>query len=470
MSCIKKCKERNTKRNDAKRAGERRNRMKKTGKAFCGALAFCAALSAVGCTDGCMNGGDMNGVKLTVWVSEADKAFATSVAEEFKAKNPDKKYNIVIDVQGENDVATRVLNDVENAADVFSCSNDQLSKLINGDALARIAGERLNRVEEANSEEAMDAVTLNVKGQEGVFGMPYTDNTFFLYYNKSVLSETDVASIDGILNKCASNKQFAFPMKDGWYTTSFYFGKQLGYEVTYDENFAETSISCDFDNETGVAVTEAMWKLVQNPKLKADANDSKITAGFNDGSVVAAVSGIWNRTAIERALGNNFAAAKLPTYTLNAGTASEEQVQLVPFAGYKLLGVNNYSKNKTDAMDFAEFYTNKENQIKHFEERGFVPTDEDAREDERVQSDICARAITSQLRFSKTQKGVPSTLWVPMEGLGSAMVTGAQNGNFDLRGQLGACVNAIEKKAAAQSETGQSGQSGQSGQNSKQNK
>ena len=158
--------------------------MKKRVKAVCGALAICAAFSAVGCTDGCMNGGDANAIKLTVWVSEGDKAFATSVAEEFKSKNPDKSYNIVIDIQGENDVATRVLNDVENAADVFSCSNDQLSKLINGDALARIAGERLDRVEDANSDDAMDAVTLNVKGQEGVFGMPYTDNTFFLYYNK----------------------------------------------------------------------------------------------------------------------------------------------------------------------------------------------------------------------------------------------------------------------------------------------
>ena len=124
-----------------------------------------------------------------------------------------------------------------------------------------------------------------------------------------------------------------------------------------------------------------------------------------------------------------------------------EQVQLVAFAGYKLMGVNNYSKHKTDAMDFAEFYTNRENQIKHFEARGFVPTDETARADERVQTDICARAISQQLRYSKTQKGVPSTLWVPMEGLGSAMLTGAQNGGFNVAAQLKACVDAIEKNA-----------------------
>ena len=120
-------------------------------------------------------------------------------------------------------------------------------------------------------------------------------------------------------------------------------------------------------------------------------------------------------------------------------------MQLTAFAGYKLMGVNNYSKHKTDALDFAEFYTNKENQIKHFEARGFVPTDEEARGDEKVQADVCAKAITQQLPYSKTQKGVPSTLWLPMEGLGSAMITGRQSGNFDLTAQLKACVEGIEK-------------------------
>ncbi len=417
--------------------------MIKKSKITCGLIALFAMLGATGCS--CGGQTNMDGIKLTVWVSEADKTFATAVAEEFKAKHPEKNYQIVIDIQGENDVATRVLNDVENAADVYSCANDQLSKLINGDALARIAGERLERLKKANAESAMQSATITVKGTEGVYGMPYTDNTFFLYYNKSVLTEEDVKSIDGILSKCSASKQFAYPLTDGWYSTAFYFGKGLGYEVTYNDNLAETNIACDFDNVTGEAVTEAMWNLAKDNRFKADANDSKITAGFNDGSIVAAVSGIWNRKTIEGYLKDNFAATKLPTYTLNKGKAGEEQVQLTSFAGYKLMGVNNYSKNKTDAMDFAEFYTNKENQIKHFETRGFVPTNVEARQEEKVQADICAKAITEQLQHSKTQKEVPSTLWIPMEGLGSAMVTGAQSGNFDLKAQLKACVDAIEK-------------------------
>ncbi len=417
--------------------------MNKKIKIGCAALASLAAASMVGC----MGGGNPNAIALTIWVSEADRTFASEVVEAFKQANPDKEYNFTIDVQGENDAATRILNDVENAADVFSYINDQMSKLINGDALTQIAGDRLTRLQQLNAENAMQSAMATVNGTSGTYGMPYTDNTFFLYYNKSVLSETDVQTFDGILAKCTDGKKFAFPMTDGWYTTSFYFGKGLGYEVEYDSQLAETKITCDFDNQTGVAVTNAMWSLVQDSRLKADANDSKITAGFNDGSIIAAVSGIWNRSTIAGYLGDNFAAAKLPTYTLNRGTANEEQVQLVSFAGYKLMGVNNYSKNKVEALNFAEFYTNKENQIKHFEARGYVPTSIEGRADQRVQADPCAKAITAQLSHSKTQKEVPSTLWVPMEGLGNAMVTGVQTGNFNLVEQLQACVNAIEKNA-----------------------
>ena len=388
-------------------------------------------------------GGDE--ITLTVWVPEGDTAFMEWAQAEFKKANPDKNYKFLVDYQGENLVATRVLNDVESAADVFAYPNDQIAKLINGDALARIGGANLTDLTESIDEGAMQSATVGSGENAAVYGMPYTDNSFFMYYDKSVLTAEDVKSLDGILAKCSPQKQFAMPFNDGWYSTSFYFGKNLGYEVTYDEDFAETKITCDFDSDTGKQVTQAMWRLVQDPRVKADANDSKITAGFNDGSIVAATTGIWNRTAIESYLGENFAVAKLPTYTFNKGAANEEQVQLVSFAGYKLIGVNNYSDQKAEAIKFARFYTSKESQIKHFELRGFVPTDKEARQDERVQSDVCAAAITEQLKFSKAQKEVPSTLWVPMEGLGNAMLTGLTSGNFNLEQQLKACVEAIEK-------------------------
>ena len=409
-------------------------------------LAACCAVGYVGVFTACRTGGDnANAITITIWAAEGDAEFMRWAQEEFKRENPNKNYTFVMDYQGENDIATRILNDVENAADVFSFPNDQITKLVNGDALSRFGGEILEDALDDIDAKAMDSATVKKDGKDQVYGLPYTDNTFFLYYDKSVLSEEDVRSLDGILSKCTAQKQFAMPFNDGWYSTSFYFGKDLGYNVTYDSDFAETKIECDFGNEIGERVTQSMWELAQDKRVKADANDSKITAGFNDGSIVAATTGIWNRTAIEKYLGDNFAVAKLPTYTFDKGKATEEQVQLVSFAGYKLLGVNNYSKQKAEAIKFARFCTEEESQIKRFELRGYLPTDEDAREDKRVQADVCARAITAQLAHSKSQKNVPSTLWVPMEGLGNAMITGIASGSFDVKQQLQACVSAIKK-------------------------
>ena len=270
---------------------------------LCGYAAFSASCGKKGDT----------GTVLTVWCSQADQNFAKKVAQDFKTAHPDQKYDFRFAVQGENDIATKILNDVEAAADVYSFISDQITKLVNGDALARIGGERLNKIKAENSEKSVDAATVTLKGESHTYAFPYTDNTFFLYYNKSVLNETDVQTLDGILSKCSTNKKFAMPLNDGWYNTSFYFGENLGYTVKYDDALAETEITCDFDSEQGKKVTKALWEVVSDKRVMADADDSKMSAGLSDGSVVAAVSGIWNRTAFEQYLGDNFAVAKLPS-------------------------------------------------------------------------------------------------------------------------------------------------------------
>lgn len=433
-------------------------------KLLCLAMSAGMMFSAAACNTPANNsstsstsGASGDTIKLTIWCPEADHAFAKEVSEQYKAANPDKDYKFFFGIQGENDAATKVLNDVENAPDVFSFPSDQINRLINGDALARIGGACLENIKANNSAEAVDSATVVIDGEERTYAMPYTDNTFFLYYNKSVFTEEDVQTLDGILAKCTApdaegknGKQFAMPLNDGWYSSSFYFGEGLGYEVTYDEAFGEKEITCDFANEKGKAVTKALWETISNPKVKPDTDDSKSAAGFQDGSIVAAVSGIWNKKTFENYLGEDFAVAKLPTYTLNRGEADEKQVQLVSFAGYKLLGVSQYSKNKAEAMSFAEFYSNKQSQLRHFDLRGFVPTNLEALQEEKVKNDACAKAITAQLQHSKTQKNVPSTLWTPMQGLGDGMIALISEGASEdkLFELLTTAVGQIEKHPA----------------------
>ena len=65
----------------------------------------------------------------------------------------------------------------------------------------------------------------------------------------------------------------------------------------------------------------------------------------------------------------NYAACKLPTYTLHG-----EQVQMASFSGFKLIGVNPHSANVGAAMLLADFVTNEENEELRFQERAQGPS------------------------------------------------------------------------------------------------
>ncbi len=61
-------------------------------------------------------------------------------------------------------------------------------------------------------------------GSDGkIYGVPYTDNTWFMYYDKSTFSEDDIKSLDTMVSKAA----VAFPLNDSWYIGGFYDGLTL---------------------------------------------------------------------------------------------------------------------------------------------------------------------------------------------------------------------------------------------------
>lgn len=167
--------------------------MRKIGKIICLALGCGFALSSFAACesnseDPAKNPGKTETVTLVVWLPKEDQEFGKAVAEEYKAAHPDKKYNFQFGEQSESDAGARVLQDVTNAPDVFAFASDHITKLVNGGALNRIGGPTLERIKAANTAESMDAATVTVNGEEQTYAMPFTDNTFFLYYNKSKLN------------------------------------------------------------------------------------------------------------------------------------------------------------------------------------------------------------------------------------------------------------------------------------------
>ena len=345
-------------------------------------------------------------VTLKVWGSQEDQELLGVLVENFKAANPDTTWDISLGVVGEPDAKARYLEDPAAAADVFAFSNDQLLDLVNADALYEVT-RNLDAIVAANSAGSIESATL-----DGVlYGYPMTaDNGYFLYYDKSVLSEEDVQTLDGILAKAnEAGKKVFMDVSNGWYIASFFLG--AGCTLGLDENGKQT---CDFNNEAGVAAGEAIRAFTADPAFLT-GDDSVLTGGMGD-TICAGVSGTWNAAAIQEKLGENYAASKLPTFTLNG-----EQVQMSSFIGTKLIGVNTQTAHPVEAMMLAEFLTNEEAQQLRFEMREIGPSNSNVAASEEVQANIALAALAEQSQYGVSQKYVLGNFWTPSEAFGLAM-------------------------------------------------
>ncbi len=391
-------------------------------------LSLILTLSFASCnnTDNTTSQNPTETVNLKVWGSQEDQTLLNSMIEEFKKQNTDKNYKIELGVVGENDAKTRVLEDPASAADVFSFVSDQIRDLTNASALYEIT-RNADAIKSQNIAGSVDAATVN----GSLYAYPMTaDNGYFLYYDKSVLSQEDVQSFEKMLDVAGkNNKKVLMGVDDGWYLASFFLG--AGCTISIDKDGKQT---CDFDNETGVAVGKAIQKLTQHSAFLS-GDDSILTGGMGN-TICAGISGTWNADAISKALGDNYAATKLPTFEVNG-----EAVQMGSFAGYKLLGVSAATKHPVEAMKLAEWITNEQNQIKRLEEREMGPSNINASKNEKINENIALSALAQQNQYASSQKDVSGGFWDPMKALGTAILKGS---NKSMQELLTATVEQIE--------------------------
>ena len=134
-------------------------------------------------------------VALKVWGSQEDQELLAELCEAFAAEHPETTYKFTYGVVGEADAKARYLEDPAAAADVFSYPDDQIIDLVNADALYEVTRNH-DAIVAANSVGSVNAASVG-----GVlYGYPMTaDNGYFLYYDRSVISDEDAKSFDTLL-------------------------------------------------------------------------------------------------------------------------------------------------------------------------------------------------------------------------------------------------------------------------------
>ena len=368
-------------------------------------------------------------VTLKVWGSQESQATLQKMIDSFKAAHPEKQYDITLGVVGEPDAREKYLEDPEAAADVFAFANDQLKDLVNAGALYEVTRNKADIVAR-NGEGSIGASTIDGK----LYAYPFSaDNGYFLYYDKSVISAEDAKSLDAMLAAAdAAGKKVFMDVSNGWYIASFFLGNGGKLAIA-----ADGTQTCDFNNANGLAAAEVIKNFTaHNAFITGD--DTVLTGGMGT-TIVAGVSGTWNATKIQEALGENYAATKLPTMTIGG-----QQVQMSSFAGYKLYGVNSLTKYPADAMDLADWLSNEENQLLRFQEMEIGPSNLKVAETSEVKANVALAALSVQSAYAVSQNDVLGGYWGPAEAFGTAM----ENKNYEksLQEQLDAMVSQITAK------------------------
>ncbi|MDP9800490.1 arabinogalactan oligomer/maltooligosaccharide transport system substrate-binding protein [Arcanobacterium wilhelmae] len=376
-----------------------------------GALSLALTLAACGgSTDkgGAAKSGETKAVTLKVWSPQEDKEWLAAQQAAFEKAHPEYKITWKNDVVSEADAGKTVQQDPAAAADVYMFANDQLGTLIDAGAIGELGANEAKQVTDQNDEVMVKSVT----GTDGkLYGVPFTGNTWFMYYNKAKLTADDVKSFDTMLEKA----KVSFPLDNAWYIQSFY-SKAADLKFFGDGTKAEEGIK--LDPAKAGKVTAYLAGVVANPNFVNDKDGSGLGA-LKAGNVDVVFSGTWDAANVKEALGENYAAAVPPMIKVD-GT----DYQMDAFAGSKAIAYNPKTKDVKAASQFAAFLGSKDAQKAHYEMRGIVPTDKSLAGDIK-DDDLAAKAQVDTIANASILQPTIAAMggwWEPAGALGAGLV------------------------------------------------
>ena len=373
-----------------------------------------AGACLAGTLTGCSGNSDTESVRLMVWSPSEDQSkdsgeWLQTCCNRFAELHPEWNITFVYGVADEAGAAGTVSQDAEASADVFMFTNDVLTNLIDAGAIAKFGGIYADEIKATNSQALLDSLTVN----DYIYGIPFTTNTWFMYYDKSVFTEEDIKSLDAMLAKGV----VSFPFTNSWYLPAFYFGNGC----TLFGDGTQEELGADFGGDNAVEVTNYLIDLYNNPNFVVDADGSGL-AGMRDGSIKAMFTGSWDAAALKEILGDNMGVAALPTFTLNG-----VEKQMYAYAGSKAIGVNVHSKYMVQAIQLAIYLGGAEAQQLHYDLRTVIPCNTELLADPAIASDELVAAQNETFdRTSILQPFVASmtNCWTPVENLGKGIRSG----------------------------------------------
>ena len=370
-------------------------------------LALLLALVMIFALAACGGGGakkqDGGSYDIVVWVPELAVELTQKQIEDFNNSNEyGIKFNATVEPVSEANAANNMVTDVEAGGDIFFFAQDQFARLVQAGALNKLGAEAQATVSSINDAGVVKAAT---SGEE-MFAYPLTsDNGYFMYYDKSVIPEEDVDSLEKLVADCeAAGKYFAFETNtSAWYIASWFFATGCASEWITDNDGKFISIKDTFNSPEGLVSVKGLKKLVDSPMHLSSSSASE----FSSGAAVV-VSGIWDYETALGILGDNLGVTDLPSFNVDG-----KDYHLGSFNGCKLLGV----KPQADAAKgaalhlLAQYLTGKEAQMERFITLSWGPSNSEDQNSPEVQANPGLAALLKQAPYSVPQGNIEGSWW-----------------------------------------------------------
>ena len=353
-----------------------------------------------------------------VWVAENIVDLTKTQIDNFNATNTlGIKINATVEPMGEGDAASAMTTDVEAGADLYCFAQDQTARLIQAGALAKLGNAASELVKTSHDKASVTAVTAG----EALYGYPLTsDNGYFMYYDKSVIPEEAVGSLEALIAACeAAGKNFSFELENSWYIVSFFFATGCVSEWQMDEAGAKfVSVNDNFNSDLGKIAAEGMKKLVTS---KCYVNSSATTDFEAAIPSAVVVSGTWNYENATGLLGDNLGIAELPSFEVDG-----KSYHLGSFNGCKLMGVKPQQDAKKAAAlnQLAQYLTGEQCQLERFEAKGWGPSNLAAQKAEAVMAAPHLQALMAQNNYSRPQGQIHGSWWDIAKVIASSLKEG----------------------------------------------
>ena len=351
-------------------------------------------------------------VSLKIWVPEEAVDDTDAAVQAFDELHDEFNITYEIAVVGIDEAPQQLNTDPDTAADIFYTPSGGVADLVNKGLLLPITKD-FETIASDLPESALNAVTV-----DGLtYAAPFSPNTYFMYYNKDLLTADDVKSLETILAADTGAKyNFSTNVTNSWYIESFF----LGAGCTLFGPDGKDATECSWNNETGLAAAEYIIDLVNNPKY-LENKDGVGGAEFKEGNLAAITDGAWSAPSYRESLGDKLGAVALPTANIGG-----KDVQLSNFVDFKTITVKSTTAYPLAAQQLAVFLANPENSLIRYQNQGDVPVLNSLASSSEIVNDEVAAALNAQASKATNQPSISKMgdYWTPAQAFGEGVVSG----------------------------------------------